>query len=166
VATATPTPSPYAFPIAEFKQRITKKFFGTYVTPENSPVQPERFTGYHTGVDVEYGDVTADVPVYTIADGTVEVSEWASGYGGVMVIKNAKFYSLYGHLRQSSMLAVGTRVTKGQQIAVLGTAYSHETDGERRNLHFGIIVSSTITIKGYVATKAELSSWIDPLSLY
>lgn len=45
-------------PIAEFEKRITKKPFGIYITPQNSPVQPERFTGYHTGVDVEYEDIT------------------------------------------------------------------------------------------------------------
>ena len=36
--------------------RITKKPFGIFITTQNSPVQPERFSGYHTGVDVEYKD--------------------------------------------------------------------------------------------------------------
>lgn len=156
-------------PIAEFKQRITKKFFGTYVTPTNSPVQPERFMGYHTGVDVEYTDTTTDVPVHAIADGTVIISEYASGYGGVLEIKHTingrTLYVTYGHLRQSSMVAAGAKVTQGQQIAVLGTGYSHETDGERRHLHFDVAVSPTI--RGYAQTKAELNAtWIDPLSLY
>ncbi len=174
--TPTVTPKPvstplHVEPIDQFKQRITKKFFGTYVTPQSSPVQPERFTGYHTGVDVEYGDVTSDVPVRVIADGVVQRSGWVSGYGGMVAISHTvngkRLFSLYGHLRPSSLPSVGAHVTQGQQIGVLGTAYSNETDGERRHLHFAIITSSTLTVKGYVANKSDLStSWIDPLSLY
>lgn len=162
----SPTPAPFAAPIAEFKQRATKKFFGTYITPQTSPVQPERFTGYHTGVDIEYTDVTADVPVYAIADGAVRQASTVSGYGGLLVIEHpgAGFFSLYGHMRVSSLPAVGTSVTKGQQIGVLGTGYSSETDGERRHLHFGI--PHTLDIRGYVQSKGELSGWTDPLSLY
>lgn len=168
----TPTPiakTLFAEPIAEFRERITKKFFGTYITPANSPITPERFTGYHTGVDVEYTDITSDVPVFAIADGAIITSEYASGYGGVMVIKHAisgkTLYAVYGHLRPSSMLKVGTKVIQGEQIAVLGTGYSQETDRERRHLHFGI--SKTNTILGYVASKSELeANWIDPLSFY
>lgn len=156
-------------PIAQFKPRITKKFFGTYVTPTNSPVTPERFTGYHTGVDVEYQDVETDVPVYAISDGVVVSSESGSGYGGVMVIKhqikNQTLFATYGHLRLSSMLKTDSQVKFGQQIGVLGTGYSPETDGERRHLHFGISIINTN--RGYVATLSELhTSWIDPLSLY
>src|SRR4051812_44989022 len=58
-------------PVAGFLSRVTKKPFGIYITPSNSPVQPEKFTGYHTGADAEYGEVTADVPVYSVASGTV-----------------------------------------------------------------------------------------------
>lgn len=156
-------------PIAEFQKRITKKSFGTYITPTNSPVSPESFTGYHTGVDVEYADVTSDVPVSGIADGLVVTSESISGYGGVMVIKHEikgrTLYAIYGHLRPASMLKAETTVTKGEKVAVLGTAFSRETDNERRHLHFGVALSNTIL--GYVSTSDRLnSSWINPLSLY
>jgi peptide-methionine (R)-S-oxide reductase len=156
-------------PIADFKSRITKKFFGTFVSPKNSPVQPERFTGYHTGVDIEYTDVTVDVPVSAIAAGSVVTSEYASGYGGVLVLKflhqAQTLYAVYGHLRPDSMLSPNSPVTPGQIIGVLGTGYSHETDGERRHLHFAIAVKNTIT--GYVSSKTLLNStWINPLSLY
>lgn len=166
-STATPTPAPYADPIADFKARITKKMFGTYVTPQNSPVQPERFTGYHTGDDVEYGDVTHDVPVYAIADGVVQEANTVSGYGGLLVIKqNDGLYSLYGHMRVTSLPKVGKSVKKGDQVGMLGTAFSTETDGERRHLHFAIYKGNQVDIKGYVQNKGDLSNWIDPLSLY
>ena len=169
-APVSPTPSPATVPpIADFMQRVTKKFFGTYVTPTSSPVSPEKFTGYHTGVDVEYTDTSTDVPVYAIAAGTVRTSSFASGYGGVMVIEHTingrGLFAVYGHLRQSSMLAAGTAVKQGDTIAVLGTGYSAETDGERRHLHFGIATSTTIL--GYATSTAALNAgWIDPLSLY
>src|SRR5579863_6635904 len=40
-------------PISGGLSRVTKKPFGIYVTPQNSPVQPEKFTGFHTGIDFE-----------------------------------------------------------------------------------------------------------------
>lgn len=155
-------------PIDQFRIRITKKPFGIYVTPQNSPVSPEKFTGYHTGTDVEYGDITSDVPVFAINDGDIVRSGTASGYGGYLVLKttilnNMTANVLYGHLRPSS-LATG-HVKKGQQIAVLGTAYSAETDGERRHLHISIPKNGRLDIKGYVQNKSELANWYDPAEI-
>lgn len=164
--------NPYGLvaPIADLRARITKKSFGTYVTPTDSPVQPEKFYGYHTGVDVEYDDVTTDVPVHAITSGTVIYSNWVSGYGGVEIlhhkIDGSTHSVIYGHLRPDSLLAVGTKVKQNQQIAVLGTAHSHETDGERRHLHFGILADSTINLRGYVDSKSELSAWLNPLKFH
>src|SRR3990172_8522253 len=58
-------------PLERASERVTKKPFGIYITPQNSPVQPERFRGYHTAVDIEYGDVSEEVPVYAIWDGEI-----------------------------------------------------------------------------------------------
>ncbi len=168
-----PAPAPAAevvLPIDQFFTRITKKPFGIHITPKNSPVSPERFSGYHTAVDVEYGDVTDDVEVRAIAAGTVVVSRTADGYGGVMVIRHTiddkSISALYGHLRPSSMLASGKPVTIGQKIAVLGTGYSSETDNERRHLHFGLRVDDNATIKGYVQNESELTGWQDPQQFF
>lgn len=173
---STPTQtnsSVLADPIADFNSRITKKPFGIYITPQNSPVQPERFTGYHTGTDIEYQDIASkmfDVPVYAIANGVVVVAQSVSGYGGAEIIKinidGQDRNVLYGHLRLSSLPKVGTQVKKGEQIGLLGTGYSSETDGERKHLHFAILSNDRIDLKGYVQNKPELSSWIDPVSLY
>src|SRR3989338_10346295 len=40
-------------PLDNSSERVTKKPFGKYITPADSPVQPERFSGYHTGADFE-----------------------------------------------------------------------------------------------------------------
>lgn len=156
-------------PIAEFSQRITKKPFGIFITPQNSPVQPERFSGYHTGVDIEYTDSEIDIPVYAIADGTVELVRTVSGYGGVIVLSfdysGVKTYAVYGHLRLSSITKNNT-VKKGEQIAVLGTGFSTETDGERRHLHFAILKKNMIDLKGYVPTLEDLNDgWYNPLDI-
>lgn len=177
---ASPSTSPFTAPISspqpqfvepvkDFKTRVTKKPFGLYITPQNSPVQPERFIGYHTGADAEYEDVTADVPVYAIADGEVIYSNRVSGYGGVFILKididDTSHSALYGHIRPSTLPEIGKTYKKNEQIAVLGTGYSTETDGERRHLHLGILSNDRIDVKGYVSSQSALSGWIDPLSL-
>lgn len=164
------TESPYVIPIAEFNERATKKQFGLYVTPSNSPTPPEKFSGYHTGVDVEYSDVTKAVPIRAISDGTVAYSGWVSGYGGVVLIthgvKGAPRTVLYGHLSTSSLPAVGDTVKKSQKIGQLGEDRSSDTDGERKHLHFALLSGARQDFRGYVAEKSQLSGWLDPLSLY
>lgn len=169
--TITPTIQPTKgveeiYPIAEFKQRITKKPFGIYITPKNSPVQPERFKGWHTGVDVEYIDIKEDVPVLAVCNGEIVKTEWVSGYGEMIVlkcqIKNIDYYVIYGHLRASS-ISKKVKVLKGDQIAVLGNGNTQEIDFERKHLHFGIHKNS-MDLRGYVQNQNELTGWLDPLS--
>jgi hypothetical protein len=81
----TPT-SKLVEPTKNFVQRVTKKPFGILIDKKTSPVQPERFSGYHTGADAEYADVKTDVPVVAIADGTVEYANTVDGYGGVIAV--------------------------------------------------------------------------------
>ncbi|MCL5774898.1 MAG: hypothetical protein M1333_01655, partial [Patescibacteria group bacterium] len=40
-------------PLDKALERVTKKPFGIKISPQNSPVSPERFSGFHTGVDFE-----------------------------------------------------------------------------------------------------------------
>ncbi|MDP2696011.1 MAG: M23 family metallopeptidase [bacterium] len=157
-------------PIADFKRRITKKPFGIYITPDDSPVQPEKFSGYHTAVDVEYSNVLDDVLVMTIADGEVVASKTVSGYGGVVVIKhiinNETVLAIYGHLDNSRSAEKGTIVKQGETVGYLGQDQTKETDYERRHLHFGIIKGDKINFAGYVSDESELDGWYDPLIFY
>jgi murein DD-endopeptidase MepM/ murein hydrolase activator NlpD len=156
-------------PIKDFQKRITKKFFGTYITPDSSPVQPERFTGYHTGVDVEYEDMAGNVPVLAIANGTVKYSAWTSGYGGAMAISHItngeSILAIYGHLNPDSMVKKGETVKAGQQIGILGQGYTQQTDNERKHLHFALYKGTDINLRGYVANKELLEQWLDPLTV-
>jgi murein DD-endopeptidase MepM/ murein hydrolase activator NlpD len=179
-ATPTPQPSPTEVtkvstqliePIAEFRLRITKKLFGTKVTPDNSPVQPEKFSGYHTGVDVEYTDKPGEeIPVKSVSDGTVVTSRTASGYGGVVAIQHTigdkKIVAVYGHLDPQSMVKNGTSVKAGDKIGILGEGGTSETDGERKHLHLSFAKGTGVNIKGYVQSESELSGWYNPLSFF
>ncbi|MFA6467034.1 MAG: M23 family metallopeptidase [Patescibacteria group bacterium] len=158
-------------PVADFSTRISKKPFGIYISPDNSPVQPEKFTGYHTGVDVEYGDLAEDtIPVLAIADGEVLRSAWVSGYGGMLAIRHQiegkSYIVIYGHLSPNSLAKLGQKVSAGDIIGNLGQAYSQETAGERKHLHLAIYTGSDINVKGYVARQSDLSLWLDPVEFF
>ena len=155
-------------PISSPFSRITKKPFGIYITKQNSPVRPEKFSGYHTGVDFETFDEEkdADVPVFAVCDGKLLEKKIATGYGGVAVqsckIDAVNVTIICGHLKLDSIsLKVGDDVKTGQQIGILGKGYSAETSGERKHLHFGVHKGSTINILGYVQKQSDLNNWLD-----
>lgn len=165
-----PKPQPqFTYPIQNFTTNQTKKTFGQYINPATSPVQPERFSGYHTGVDIETNpdQINQDVPIYAVADSKVIYLGFISGYGGVMILQgnvnNEPATFLYGHIKLSSVnLNVGDMVKKEQQLGVLGNQYSTETDGERKHLHFAIHKGTSIELRGYVQDPTELQNWYNP----
>jgi hypothetical protein len=163
---------PFLAPISRPSQRVTKKFFGTYVTPQNSPVQPERFTGYHTGVDYETfaEEQNLEVDISAICNGKLLRKAYGTGYGGYAVqactLNGQAITIVYGHLKLASIIPnVAEELKAGDKIGILGAAYSTETDGERKHLHLGIHKGAQINIAGYVSSKSQLSAWIDPLSV-
>ncbi len=162
--------SQVVYPLKDFLSRITKKRFGQYITPQNSPVSPERFLGYHTGVDAETtsDEQNLEVPVVAIATGIVTFSRTVDGYGGVVMIEHQvdgqTVTALYGHLDIDSVtLAVGATVTPGQTIGVLGAGGTSATSGERKHLHFGLLTGASANLRGYVSQTGDLTPWLDPL---
>lgn len=156
-------------PLYNAAERVAKKPFGIFVTQQNSPIQPERFRGYHTGADFEIfpEELNADVAVHAVCAGKLQVKEYATGYGGVAVesceLDGRPIAVVYGHLRLASInSAVGSDLKAGGIIGLLGDAYSTETGGERKHLHLGFHKGGSVNILGYVQDKAELSGWIDP----
>ncbi len=163
----------FGIPVANAKDRVTIKPFGLYVTKANSPVQPERFAGYHTGVDFETFDneKERDIAIYAICDGPLLLKKWAAGYGGVVVqkclVENEVVTVVYGHLRILSISqGIGHELKKGEQLGVLGKGFSSETDNERKHLHLGIHKSATIDIRGYVSGESGLKQWLDLRELF
>lgn len=166
------TTATIAEPITHARNRVIKKSFGIKISPATSPVQPERFSGYHTGVDFETtaDEQNSDVSISAICTGPLVVKKYATGYGGVAVqqcrIDDQPVTVIYGHLKLSSITAaLNQSITQGERLGILGKGYSTETDGERKHLHVGIHKGTTITVRGYVATAKELAGWIDAVPL-
>ena len=167
------SPSPTAetkltIPIQNGLARITKKPFGIYITPQTSPVSPEKFKGYHTGTDFETFDSEKDteVEISAVCDGKLLLKKSATGYGGVAVqsciISSQDVTVLYGHLKLSSITKmVGEQIKAGDKLAVLGKGYSPETAGERKHLHLSIHKGTAITLLGYTQNKTDLANWLD-----
>lgn len=162
----------FSAPIDRAKDRVTKKPFGIFIDPKTSPVQPERFRGYHTGVDFETfpEEADQDVPIRAICEGNLVEKRSVSGYGGVVtqacMLDGEPVIVLYGHLRLSSVATVaGDRLVAGEKLGVLGTDSSVETDGERKHLHLSISRGSGTDVRGYVSSESALSAWIDPCPL-
>jgi hypothetical protein len=156
-------------PLPDALARITKKPFGILIDRKTSPVQPERFSGYHTGVDLETtpDEQNIDVAVETLCDGKLLTARSASGYGGVAVqscVLDGKAVTVvYGHINIASVEAkVGDKLKAGDFLANLGKGFSRETDGERKHLHLAIHLGDGVNILGYVQSKKELSAWLDP----
>lgn len=148
---------------------MAKKTFGLFVSPGHSPVSPEKFTGFHTGIDFETTpeEQSIDMPIYAACDGKLLLKKYASGYGGVAVqackLDGQDVTIIYGHLRTPGIFPnIGDALKTGDKIAVLGTGYSNETDGERKHLHFGIHKGAAINILGYVKKQTDLSGWLNP----
>ncbi len=161
-----------AAPLPDPVRRITKKPFGIYIRPEDSPVSPERFRGYHTGVDLETfaAEQDVDVEVAAVCDGPLLVKRTAGGYGGVAVqscrIDDRGVTVVYGHLRLASIeAAVGDRLAAGQRLGLLGTGFGPETDGERRHLHLSVHIGDDVNIRGYVPDRSALDQWLDPAAV-
>ncbi len=154
-------------PVSNAASRITKKPFGTYITPLTSPVQPERFHGYHTGTDFEttIAEASIEVPFYAICSGKVQSKKTATGYGGVLVqscaINDQAVTVIYGHVSLDSIgKNVGDDITAGEKIGNLGQPPA-DTDGERKHLHLGIHKGTTINILGYTQNQSALADWFD-----
>jgi len=158
-----------ADPIENPESRVTKKSFGEFINPENSPIQPERFSGFHTGVDFEVfeEELNTKIPIKAICSGPIKIRRQASGYGGVVVqscnLKSQEVTVVYGHLDLNSIeKREKDQLEKNEFIGNLGKDRSSETDGERKHLHLGIHKSSYVNILGYVQNENELKEWIDP----
>lgn len=162
---------PLVPPLSDALLRVTKKPFGLRVTPETSPVQPDIFDGFHTGVDFEVfeHEFESVVPVMAVCSGRLLLKKWVPGYGGVAVqecvLAREHVTVIYGHLKLDSITPVpGARVAAGQVIGVLGQGQTEETDGRRKHLHLGIHKGTSFDVRGYVKDSSLLVEWIDVLN--
>jgi murein DD-endopeptidase MepM/ murein hydrolase activator NlpD len=109
--------------------------------------------GGHVGEDwdgVRGGDTDLGDPIYSAGDGIVVFARDVHlGWGNVVIVRhayrdggNVKYVdALYGHL-QKMLVSRGQRVSRGQQIATMGTAHgqydAHLHFEIRKNLEIGM----------------------------
>ncbi len=162
------------WPVENGSGRETPLHFGLYVTPDpqTNPIDPpERFTGWHAGVDFEVSTSEADaqIDVYAVCSGKVRFGGFAEGYGGLLIqdctLKGQPVTVLYGHLTVEGLPAADSMLTQGQRFATLGAARSRDTDGNRKHLHFEIHKGRDLVLQGYVQKEAELENFIDPMTV-
>lgn len=168
--------SMYKKPLTKFNEREKLLTFGLFVTPnpDQNPIDPpERFTGYHTALDIETfeDEIDKDVEVKSICDGSVLEAKTADGYGGVLIhtcqINGEDVTILYGHLNPTSFTKkIGDAVKRGDKLGVLGKEMSAESGNTRKHLHLGIHKGPEIVLLGYVQSQEELQNYIDPAPLF
>lgn len=163
----------FSKPLDYFSERITKKPFGIYITPDNSPVEPEIFTGYHTGTDLEIlpGEENKEITVKAICTGKLINKRQVSGYGGLAIqeclLDNQPITIIYGHLSLDSINhQINDLLASGEVLGLLGKGYSEETDNERKHLHLGIHKGTGAEIRGYTSNQKELNNWLDPETIF
>ena len=147
--------------------------FGVHVTPEHTPLSdPERFIGYHAGLDYEIfpSERERDVPVFAICPGRIQYEKWVNGYGGVLIeeclLNGNPVTVLYGHLDSTRFSVRGKdTVQTSQPLGVLAPYRSHESDGNRKHLHLEVHRGADIQFLGYVQDPAELKAYIDPANM-
>jgi murein DD-endopeptidase MepM/ murein hydrolase activator NlpD len=159
-------------PLDKYSSRPKLLKFGMYVTPDpkNNPIDPpERFSGYHTGLDLEIlpGEDGKDVVVHSACEGPLKHKGEAEGYGGLLVqtckYRDEEVTVLYGHVDPGSVGAnIGDRLKAGQRIAILGDNKSAETSFTRKHLHFQIHKGEELQLLGYVQNQSELADYLDP----
>lgn len=167
--------SKIGYPLHNGEEREKKLTFGLFVTPdpETNPIDPpERFTGYHTALDLEITseEEKVDVPVIAACEGKILQAEVIPGYGGIIIqscrIDNEDVTVLYGHLDYDRFKkGVGEKVKRGEEIGFLGEEKSPESGDTRKHLHFGIHRGTEIEVRGYVEKEEDLDQFIDPASL-
>lgn len=116
-----------------------------------------KFILTHKGVDFGWDSKHggANQPIYACEDGIVVYKKYQSSGGYVLGIYHEKYNmtSEYGHLKKGSILvALNTRVSKGQMIASMGG--TGKVSGN--HLHFGLQ-------KGKGLKYGLLAKWVDPL---
>ena len=151
------------FPVDGYQNSRTKKVYGQFIK--------DRFSGYHTGDDVEVVANNDQVQAKAIASGKIVYKRWTSGYGGLLAIRHqigdTELLALYGHLRLSSInKQINDQVTAGELLGVLGSPNSYDTDYERKHLHFALYKLSDINVSGYVSNTDKLVNWVNPTDFF
>ena len=158
-------------PISGSRNRPVALAFGMHVTPDadsNPIVPPERFEGYHVGMDYEVfaSELNEGIPISAICGGSVLYCGFAEGYGGVLTqrceINGEQVTVIYGHLDGEGLTPEGAILSAGEQLGKLAPARSFWSGENRNHLHLGIHKGEVPDLRGYVQEPMELEQFMDP----
>lgn len=130
------------------KERPSTTGSGSFIRPAYGSLSSRygaRWGRRHNGIDIA-GSYNS--PIYAADGGKVTYAGWMDGYGNYVIIDHENGYkTAYGHCASLSV-SVGQRVSKGEQIAKMGsTGRSTGT-----HLHFEVKVNNSYTDPlGYVS---------------
>lgn len=115
-------------------------------------------SGFHSGIDIWDGDI-AGKPVIAGCDQLVVSSGPAmNGYGNAVFTRAASGHQLlYAHLRDGSIPAVGSFLTRGTVVGNVGNTGASTAD----HLHFGLMMAGLPDVRD-VNTWVPNNLWLDP----
>ena len=121
----------FQYPMSGF---WTTQGFGAY-----SSSMAKKGRAYHCGIDIKSNNTR----VNAAADGTIKYRGYTSGNGNHVVMQHTfngtTVYTLYSHLANfNGCPSVGSRVSKGSQIGVMGNT----GNSTGPHLHFGIFTGA------------------------
>lgn len=124
--------------------------------PRTHPVSGEP-NKMHKGIDFA---APAGTPIHTPVSGKVIVNKYSpKGYGNYVTIEdNSGGKHIFGHMRDKSPLAVGTQVTRGDQVGVVGTTGSSTGN----HLHYQVNTNDrSVNPDAYLSTYTGGASGIE-----
>jgi murein DD-endopeptidase MepM/ murein hydrolase activator NlpD len=160
------------YPIGHFATRESDKKFDQYIDKKfylgRESTFPHQFIGYHAAIDLEISpsERNLPVPVYAVAPGKIVYAASVAGYGGLILeqLAGTGDTALYGHVKLTGLtFNIGDNVSGGRQLTELGDAFSLQTDGERKHLHFGIYKGTDLYFRGYETSQDVINTrWLNP----
>ncbi|WP_275899453.1 murein hydrolase activator EnvC family protein [Bacillus piscicola] len=112
---------------------------GSLMKPATGRITSEygqRWGRMHHGIDIGQGG-RSNVPIAAAADGTVVQARYMNGYGNAVLISHRidgrQVTTLYAHM-SASLVSTGQRVSRGQQIGVMGNT----GNSKGPHLHFEV----------------------------
>jgi len=134
---AASEPAPTSDPAARTVESITSNFVIPVTALEVSSHFGPRGGRHHNGVDLRrpHGD-----PVFAVYYGVVIQSNFSGSFGNVIIIDHGSgVHTLYSH-NTTNLVSVGQTVTRGQQIATIGST----GNATGAHLHFEVRINGRV----------------------
>ncbi len=102
---------------------FTETLKGTVTSQYGNRIHPvSGKPSFHGGIDI---GAKGGTKIATPVSGKVTRSEYAGSYGNLLVLKDKDgYYHYFAHQQKKPSLSVGTKVTRGQQVGIVGTTGS------------------------------------------